>query len=379
MQRFFAVFLFVIVSTHSFAQKSQVLVARNAVGKLQAAIENKQDNKKQIAIITEGLKATEAAEKDNRTKNWAEVWAIKAYLTSYYAILETDKTNSDQYFNLSDIALKQAKVLDKYENNADLLKATYHNILIKKQERGNNSFFNNDFANAIDDLKEISDYFPKDTTLALNISICAINIQNYDVAIKYLKRAKDNGIKNPAVFQKLSQLYFAKFDNESAIKTLEEGLVLNPYRKELTNDLTNLLLDTENYDSASDLIEKNLQVEKGSKLLYFLYGYLNQQKGNQNTSVLAYDKALSIDQNYFDSLYQLSLAYIEQANEVLKKDEANKQQQYASLINRAQFALKRANELNPNDRNTIDLLVNIYTKKNDLDRAQELKRQSRDF
>ncbi|TDG35657.1 tetratricopeptide repeat protein [Pedobacter changchengzhani] len=379
MQKCFVVLLFTFISANAFAQKSQVLIARNAIGKLQSAIENKQDVKKQIATITEGLKATDAAEKDNRTKNWAEVWAIKAYLTSYYAIIETDNVSSDRYFDLSNEALKQAKTLDKYENNAVLIQSAYQNILIKKQDRGNAAFFNNDFANAIEDLKEVSDFYPKDTTLSLNIGICALNISNYDLALKYLKRAKDNGIQNPAVFQKLSQLYFSKFDNDNAIKVLEEGLVLNPYRKALANDLINLLLDTENYTQAESLIEKDLKIEKGSKLLNFLYGYLNQQRGNSETAVLAYNKSLDMDQNYFDSLYQLSLAYINEADKVLEKALPNNEQQYSALINRAQLALKRANELNPNDRNTIDLLVNIYTKKKDLEKAQELKSRSRDF
>lgn len=379
MQKCFVALLFIITSTTAFAQKSQVLIARNSLGKLQSAIENKQDAKKQIAFITEGLKATEVAEKDNRTKNWGEVWAIKAYLTSYYALLETDKTVSERYFNLSNDALKQAKNLDKFENNAPLIQAAYHNIIVKKKDRGNDSFFNNDFSNAIEDLKNVSDFFPKDTSLALNTGICALNVQNYDVAVKYLKRAKDNGIQNAGVFQKLSQLYVSKFDNENAIKVLEEGLILNPYKKSLTNDLINLLLDTESYARAEALIEKDLKIEKGNKLLYFLYGYLNQQRGNQNTSVLAYNNALNIDQNYFDSLYQIGLAYLQEANAVLKKTDASKNQQYTSLINRGQLALERANELKPNDKNTLELLATIYVKKKDLVKAEELNRRARDF
>lgn len=362
-------------SASSFAQKSQILIARNSVGKLQASIANKEDEKKQLAIINEGLKSIESAEKDNKTKNWAETWSIKSYLTSYASIIDTDPSNSNKFYEAANAAIKQARGLDKYEDNSGLIKASNHNILIKKQERANASYFNNDFREAYDDLKEVSDSFPLDTTLALNTAICALNIQNYDESVNYFKRAKDNGIRNAAMFQKLAQLYVGKYDNEAAIKTLEDGLLKNPFNHNLTNDYINLLLDTDNYARASSLIEGNLKVEKGNKLLYFLYGYLQQAGGNNATAILAYDKALATDQNYFDALYQLSLAYINTANETLRKNDVDKNSKYNSLINRAQFALVRAYEINPNDKKTVQLLVDIYTRKKATNKVQELSRR----
>lgn len=364
-----------LVSFNASAQKSQILIARNSVGKLQASIANKEDQKKQLAIITDGLKSIESAEKDSKTKNWTETWSIKSYLTSYAAIIDTDQGNSNKYYDTAIEAVAKAKSLDRYNDNSGLIKASDHNILIKKQDKANEAFFNNEFKEAFADLKEVSNKFPADTTLALNTAICALNIQSYDESLNYFRRAKENGIKNPSVYQKMAQMYVVKSDYETAIKTLEEGLVLNPFNRFLTNDYINLLLDTENYSKATGLIEKNLQVEKGSKLLYFLYGYLQQVGGNNSTAILAYDKALATDQNYFDALYQLSLAYINTANETLKKNDADKSSKYNGLINRALFALQRANEINPNDKKTVQLLLDIYTRKKATDKVQELNRK----
>ncbi|TBO36972.1 tetratricopeptide repeat protein [Pedobacter kyonggii] len=365
----------IFVSFNAVAQKSQILIARNAVGKLQASIANKEDEKKQLSIITEGLKSIESAEKDNKTKNWSETWSIKSYLTSFASLIDTDPNNANKFYDSAIEAVAKAKSLDRYDDNGGLIKASNHNILIKKQEKGNEAFFNNDFKEAFADLKEVCDNFPADTTLALNTAICALNIQSYDESLTYFKRAKENGIRNPSVFQKMAQMYVVKSENETAIKTLEDGLVLNPFNRFLTNDYINLLLDTENYSKAQGLIENNLKVEKGNKLLYFLYGYLQQVGGNNATAILAYDKALSTDQNYFDALYQLSLAYINTANETLSKNDADKTEKYKGLINRAQFALQRANEINPNDKKTVQLLIDIYTKKGVTNKVQELNRK----
>jgi tetratricopeptide (TPR) repeat protein len=365
----------IFVSFNALAQKTQILIARNAVGKLQASIANKEDEKKQLAIINEGLKAIESAEKDNKTKNWAETWSIKSYLMSFATLIDTDPNNANKYYDNAIDAIAKAKSRDRYDDNSGLIKASSHNILIKKQEKGNEAFFNNDFKEAFADLKEVGDNFPADTTLALNTAICALNIQAYDEALTYFKRAKENGIKNPSVFQKMAQMYVAKSENETAIKTLEDGLALNPFNRFLTNDYINLLLDTENFSKAQGLIESNLKVEKGNKLLYFLYGYLQQVGGNNATAVLAYEKALSTDQNYFDALYQLSLAYIDIANETLRKNDADKTEKYKGLINHAQFALQRANEINPNDKKTVQLLIDIYNKKGATNKVLELNRR----
>lgn len=364
-----------LFSMTTLAQKSQILIARNAVGKLQASIGNKEDANKQLGIITEGLKAVDSAAKDNKTKKWTETFAIKSYLTSFAALIDNNPTNSTKFYEAAKEAVKTAESLDKFNDNSGLIKASKHNILIKKQDKATESFFNNDFREAFDDLKEVSNNFPTDTTLALNTAICALNIQLYDEALEYFLRAKQNGIKNPAVFQKMAQLYSVKSSSETAIKTLEDGLALNPYNRYLTNDYINLLLDHEDFAKAKDLIENNLKVEKGNKLLYFLYGYLNQIGGNNPTAILAYDKALNSDQNYFDALYQVSLAYINLANETLNKNTADKETTYSSLINKAQFALQRAYEVNPNDKNTIKLLINIYSKKQATDKVQELNRR----
>lgn len=372
----YLLFFLFLINLNAAAQKSQVLLAQNSVGKLQVSIINKEDAKKQLAVIGEGIKAVELAEKDNKTKNWPETWAIKAYLSSYIAIIDNE-ANADKYYSLANEALQKAIALDKYQSNTSLIKAATYNVNIKKQIDGNKLYLQNDFANAFNLLKQVSDYLPTDTTLAVNTGICAQNIQSYNEALDYFKRAKDNGVKNPIVYQNMANIYASKFESELALKTLEDGLKVNAYHPFLTTDYINLLLDNEKYDKAIKIIEGSIATEKRSKLLLFLYGYLQQSQFNNNgTAELAYKKALDIDQNYFDALYQLGLVYVNVANEALKAKDNKK---FTSNINRAEFILQRAHEINLNDRNTIQLLIEIYTRKNRLDKVQDLKRKLNEF
>jgi tetratricopeptide (TPR) repeat protein len=372
----YLIVLFLLVSFQAIAQKSQVQLAQNSVGKLQSSIAKKDDVKKQLTAIGEGIKAIELAQADNKTKNWPETWSIKAYLSSYIAIIDDNEANADKYYNLAIEAYEKAKKLDKYQSNTTLITAANHNINIKKQTDGNRAYQQNDFFGAYNLLRQVSDYFPTDTTLAVNVAICAQNIQSYNEALNYFKRAKENGIKNPIVFQQMANMYASKFESELAIKTIEDGLALNPYHPFLTNDYINLLLDNEKYDKALKIIEGSIGTEKRSKLLLFLFGYLKQTESNNTTAEQAYKRALDIDQNYFEALYQLGLLYVRNTNDAIK--EKNKQK-IISFGNRAELTFLRAHEINPNDRNTIQLLIQIYTKKNRIDKVQELKRKLNEF
>lgn len=375
--RFFLLFILTSSFITVNAQKSQVQLAQNSVGKLQASIANKEDVKKQLTVIGEGIKAIEVAQNDKKTKNWPETWAIKSYLSSYIAIIDDNTANADKYYDLANEAIKKATELDKYQDNSGLIKASTYNINIKKQADGNKAYQQNDFATAFELLKQVSDYLPTDTALAVNVALCAQNIQSYNEALNYFIRAKENGVKNPIVYQTIANIYASKFESELAIKTLDDGLKLNPYHPFLTNDYINLLLDNEKYDRAIKVIETSLASDKRSKLLTFLFGYLQQSQLNNNTAAeTAYKKVLDIDQNYFDALYQLALVYINNSNDALKQ---NNKQRFNALINRSEFTLLRAHEINPNDRNTIQLLIEIYSRKNRLDKVQELKRKLNEF
>lgn len=373
---FFNILVLLITSNLAFAQSSQLKTANNSLAKLQKSITDKADIKKQLTIIGEGIKAVEIAEKDRKTKNWPETWAIKAYLCSYVALIDDNETNAEKYFLAAKGALTSAQKLDKFQSNTELIQAAEHNIYVKMQEKGTVAFQQNDFITAYELLKSVSDFMPADTLLATNVAVCAQNLQQYNDALTYFLKAKQNGAKNPLLFQNIANIYTSKFENELAIKTLEEGLSLNANHPQLTNDYINILLDNEQYEKATNAVETSLKIDKQNKLLFFLYGYLYQNRGNTNTAELSYKKALEIDYNYFEALYQLALAYIQEANEALKQKNNKK---FTANINRAEYSLLRAHDLNINHKNTMKLLVEIYTRKNKLDKVQELKRKLNEF
>ncbi len=376
---FFPAALILLLNINSAtAQKTQMQIARNSVGKLRVAIANKQDEKTQLTILGEGIKASESAEKDKTTRKWPETWAIKSYLSSYISILDPNESNSDKYYELALQALDSANRFDKFEDNSGLIAASNYNINIKKQQKGNAAFAANNFQAAFDYLKQVSDFFPNDSTLAVNTAMSAEALKKDNEALYYFKRAKDNGMRNPALFQKMSAIYTSKLEHPEAIRIIEEGRRINPYSTLLTNNYINLLLDNERYNEAKMVIENTLKVETRDKLLYYLYGYLNQKNTNLGTAELAYNKSIELDKNYFDALYQLGLVYINVGNQSLS-DADKDVSKFSSSLNRAEVILLRAHDIKKKDKQTINLLIDIYTLKNRYDKVQELRAQLDEF
>jgi len=290
---FLSIILLSATYFHASAQKSQLRIARNTIGKLQAAVVAKADVNKQHNIIGEGLKATQSAQQDRKTKKYPETWAIAAYLNSYLAVI--DEKDPEKYYQDALALIDTAKQLDRYHENEKLLDAAILNTLVIKQEKGNRAFNNYDYATALGYLKELSDYFPQDSILALNTAIASQNLRNYNEALVYYNRAIGAGARNPVIYQHLADIYASKFDTENAIKVLETGQKRNPNNPSIVNNLVNLLLDNEHYERAEKTLEEAIRLEGQNKELYYLYGYLKQLRSQYTQAETAYNTALSMD------------------------------------------------------------------------------------
>ena len=109
------ILLILLIGFKANGQKTQLQIAKNSLGKLQTSIAGKANIKNQLITIGEGIKALEVAQKDKKTKNWPETWAIKAYLSSYIAIIDDNAANADKYYLLAIEAGDKAEKLDKFE------------------------------------------------------------------------------------------------------------------------------------------------------------------------------------------------------------------------------------------------------------------------
>ncbi len=123
-----------------------------------------------------------------------------------------------------------------------------------------------------------------------------------------------------------------------------------------------------------------------NKTLLFVAGIAYSANNQKDKAEESYKKALEIDPNYTDAIYNLAVIYIDRGNNFI--NEANKlpnnkssETKYNELkkkfdmeLSNALPLLEKARELSPKDTSTLTTLREVYVKLNTLDKAAEVKK-----
>src|SRR5690606_27726597 len=180
----------------------------------------------------------------------------------------------------------------------------------------------------------------------------------------------------PGLYQELSRIYLSKADTATALKTIEEGRAKHPDNLPLIFDELNVYLNRGQVASQISKIETAIAKDPQNKTLHFVSGIAYSANKESEKAEAAYKKALEIDPNYTDAIYNLSVIHIDKANNYI--NEANKlpsnkasDAKYNALrakfdeeLKKALPLLEKARELNPKDVNVITTLREVYTKLN---------------
>jgi hypothetical protein len=210
------------------------------------------------------------------------------------------------------------------------------------------------------------------------------------------KRAKDqNGGVQP---RPIAIKYNAPVQNNTP--TNQEGS--SAYSKQTTVEIfTAINLKLKNNELDDNLInllnEAILREPKNTTICFTLgnvYDNLHQKETNSirkaellNNALKYYNQTLSIDDRYTDALYSIGASFYNKAAEFSKimkalesdfSKQGQKNYEYNEKLMLAEFSkglpyFQRAESINPNDKNTLIALKEIYSKMNDLSKATEFK------
>ncbi len=204
---------------------------------------------------------------------------------------------------------------------------------------------------------------------------CALSAQlsgKSDNAVKYYTKAIElNYFSEGNVYSNLSQCYKAIGDEQSSLKVLEEGFAKFPKSQNILIALINYYLSkNEDPSKVVSYIDKALVDDPNNASLYHAKGAIYDKINDFDNAVLAYKKAIEIDNKYYDSYYNIGVLiynkgvkYIEEANRIPAKEI----EKYDATIAKANIEFKnslpyfeRAFEINSNDKFTAETLKNIY-------------------
>jgi tetratricopeptide (TPR) repeat protein len=222
-----------------------------------------------------------------------------------------------------------------------------------------------------------------------------------EAAKPYLMKLYDMQAKKPNIFELLYNIESAETSPEEAFKFLEEG------RKRFPEEVSLLFAEINHYlrigklDALIGELKKAIELEPTNVTLYTtlgsVYDNLYQKEssaGNKDaaesyaaSALVYFNQALEIEPGNFDALYSIGALYYNKAAAMtldlnkLADDYSRaglekfkvKQAEVIAQFDQALPYFKQCEVSNPNDRNTLIALKEIFAKKDNLDLSNEFK------
>ena len=369
------------------AQKSEIAAAKNSYALFELGTQTKVSMKKQLETLELAKASTEKAILNEKSKDIPELWAYRSLIFSSISVTDTvNKANAEMAFKTAQESIIKAKALDTKSEFKALVESAEKNLAIMMQNKGVAAFGKKDYKEAYNSFKFISDVMPTDTLFSMYTAIAAKNADMFDEAIKYYNKTIELNPKNVNLFQELSRTYMSKKDTAAALKIIEAGRLAHPDNMGLIFDELNIYLNRGEASKQVSKIEGAIAKDPTNKTLYFVSGVAYSANKDFVKAENAYKKALELDANYSDAIYNLAIIYINRGNDYII--EANKlpntkaaevkynalKKNFTDELGKSAPLLEKARELNPKDANTLTTLREVYVKLNKLDKAAEVKK-----
>jgi tetratricopeptide (TPR) repeat protein len=405
--------LALLVSTLSFAQKSEIKAAEKAIKD-----NNFSDAKSQ-------LKSAEPLIENADDK-------LKA---KYYFLL-----GQALYANGAGLSSEMPKALEsfemvktiengkgKYSGEIDQLKTDLLNSLVAKGYKSNQD---KRYESSAQDYNMAYRLSPKDTIYLYYAATSAIQGQHYDMALKYyeeLKELKYDGSetlytavdkasgkeetfsnktvrdasvlggshiapkekltdsKLPLITKMLADIYIYKGEDDKATEAIKEARAANPDDLSLILSEANIELKLGNEKRFKELMLEAINKDPQNAVLRYNVGVMIMKEGEYDAARKEFNKALELDPTMKDAAINISTTYIEEGNKLVevmnnlgtsdadfeKYDELKLQK--SELFKQGAIALEKYLETNEGNNDLYQQLNSIYLAIGEVDKANMYK------
>lgn len=206
-------------------------------------------------------------------------------------------------------------------------------------------------------------------TVQFYAAVAATQLGDSKLAIAALERAKDTDYRANDVYQYLCYEYEQAKDTVNLEKTLEEGMVKFPEEQYYLMSLINNYIYSNRNDKAIEYLNTAIAKDPNNAQLYDVMGRVYETGLKDFANAEKYfEKALSINPDYLESLSNLGRIYYNQG--VNKQGEANmindsKQYQEELAVAKEFFKkalpyFEKAHQMKPEEREYMTALRGIY-------------------
>lgn len=300
-----------------------------------------------------------------------------------------------------DVALESYIKAQEYDKKQEYYTDILTNLFVISEQYYNlgvSSYNTKDYKAAMNAFKQSLDVTIEmgslDTMAMYNVGLTAEMAGENAEAKKYYSDLLEMKFKNPEIYGSMGRIYMAEGDTATALTYIKHGREIFPDEFNLLISEINVYLLTGDVEKAVENLELAVQKDNTNPTIFFAVGVAyDQLKGKHpeaadeyfSKSESAYLRAIELDSEYFDPIYNLGALYVNAA--VVFIEEANKlplseETKYNMLIEKANHNLsaslphlEKALELQPNDFNTMVSLKEIYTRLNKMEKLQEINQK----
>jgi tetratricopeptide (TPR) repeat protein len=241
-----------------------------------------------------------------------------------------------------------------------------------------------DFANAgvqFDMAHEVAVAFKGvDTVAVFNAALCYEKSEQLDLAVARYRTCGEYGYQVPNVYLFAASLLRKQGNVEGALAELQAARQKYPREQGLVIEELNIYLESRDYARAESAMDVAIELDGTNEILWFSKGSVLDGQGKTDAAAQAYQRAIALKPDYFDANYNLGAMYFNQAvqdinaaNELWnprmtpaqKTEQTRLEAQAKARFEQAKPYLEKAHEVNPEDRDTMRSLRDVYTRTGD--------------
>ena len=386
------------ITTLTFAQSHNVT---------SAAIIFKQYNSERDTLV-KALKIKEAKEfidqayNNESTSNEPKMWMVRAKI---YKIISFNYSDLDggAIFKATESHLKCMQPHPKKKNKIIIYKKWDENEVFEGLIQCANKLFNlavesyqeGNFQESLnlyepiykvielDDEGKLKSIKITTESVLYNSYLAAKAMKNNELSKSFLQKLMDINSIRPSIYSSMSNIYLEEGNNERALECLTLGREIFNTDQGLINSEIDLYLKLGKSDELIKKLSNAIELDSINDIFYVIRGTCYQNRGDITKAIFDYNKALEINFEQATALNNISSCYLLQAEPIIKKmnnlslsqtSKFNKLKlDLRSLYLKTLPFLKKYLELNPNDKQILNVLVGVYTKLDMYKEAKELK------
>lgn len=420
--KFFMAGFLGLIAVTAFAQKRELNDAKDEYDKYQTLSTQKAMSALANTSLTNAKNSIDKASVNSKTAGLPLTLALKAAVYASLAVQDSVPATATTKFAEAADAVKKAQTADVKKENTTLIEHATTELAQYQLNKGVAEFRGKNYNEAYKSFDAARQMLPEDTTVIINTAIAAANAQNYAAAIaNYSKLVTTNYSGKDRIYTDLSNVYLMNKDTAGALKAISEGVEKFPKNTELRKREIEISLRAGQQTDLIAKIDAAIKNDPENKSLYYYQGLTYSQiaetdgqeltklqkaaakakpgsKAPANPQIAKltqdridnfkkaaemYQKALALDQNYFEAV--LNLGYVTMAPAIDNFNSArfiNDNKVYAATMAKAnaQFDLAKpyllkAVELDPKSSDALTNLKSYYLGKQDTENANAIQKK----